>query len=128
LTTEDKQFSKRTAQHKNSIKNMTIQFFRIKIFDQIIFSTFPRRKFCPGALKMCRVHTERFFYLCGHSQWIEIRGDALCGNCDKANGYRMQLWNNHLCANCRPPDEEDPEEDGPMPQTEAEEELGWKNL
>jgi hypothetical protein len=83
-------------------------------------SLFKGKGFSKADLRMCRVHTERFYYLCGHSQWMETRHDSFCGNCDKTNAFRMQIWINHLCPSCRPPETEDPEDDGP-----EEEEAAW---
>lgn len=53
-------------------------------------------------IKMCRVHTERFHWLCAHYSWVTTREEnGSCNACNEQNAYRLEVWHNSVCPSCR---------------------------
>ncbi|KAE9376465.1 hypothetical protein N431DRAFT_501334 [Stipitochalara longipes BDJ] len=53
---------------------------------------------------MCRVHTERFHWLCTHYTWTTNREDnGVCNSCKKQQAYRLEVLYNFVCPSCQNP-------------------------
>ena len=68
---------------------------------------------------MCRVHTERFHWLCAHYTWITTReNNGECNGCTEQQAYRLEVRYGSLCPTCQAldtdtlPASETPESDG----------------
>jgi hypothetical protein len=64
---------------------------------------------------MCRVHTERFHWLCAHYSWLTAcEENGSCRGCRKQLAYRLQVCYNFVCPSCRgsDPNIHEPQDDG----------------
>ncbi|KAH8758778.1 hypothetical protein F5882DRAFT_523476 [Hyaloscypha sp. PMI_1271] len=64
---------------------------------------------------MCRVHTERFHWLCAHSFWLTTcEENGSCRGCREQHAYRLQVCYNFICPSCRGPypSIHEPQDDG----------------